>query len=540
MLQIDQVSMEYRDRVLFDDVTLTLSNKYRYIVVGGNGAGKSTFLSILAGELSPTLGEITTSKSATMGWMRQDQHTYDHLSLADVVIRGNTSLWEALQKKNKLLEQPHFGEKESEKLAKLEEVIAQLNGYRAKADAEALLIGLGIKTHQFQNPLKTLSGGWKMRVLLAQLLFNNPDILLLDEPTNYLDIASIGWLEKYLLNAYKGLLILVSHDQWFLERIGTCVLDVDYGQILSYPGTYKHFLAKKEAIAEQKGKEFAVLEAKVKRVRRFIDRFKSKPTKAGQTASREKMLEKIVWPELGRSSRESPQFAFKQERPSGQIPFKAKGVYKMYEPDVLIGPLNLEVIRGEKLGFVGPNGGGKTTLMKTLSQEIAPDEGEVKWGHKVTLSLFHQEHKHLFKGGETVFDWLGEKAPHIAEQKRRQALGALLFKKEDSEKKVSMLSGGEMARLHIALMMLSGANVLILDEPTNHLDLESKEALASALANFPGTVLFVSHDRIFIETVATRLIYVYRDQVQEVSLSILEENWSSPTLIQDDQNKGHR
>ncbi|NGX59707.1 MAG: putative ABC transporter ATP-binding protein YbiT [Chlamydiae bacterium] len=516
MLQLDQISLHFGDRILFDDVSLNLSNKYRYIIVGANGSGKSSFLTLLAGERTPTLGEIQRPKSAIMGWMRQDHHKYDHLSLVEVVIKGREPLWEAMQAKKALLDSPEWGDAETMRLSKIEERIARLDGYRAEADAESLLIGLGIEVQKFKDPLKQLSGGWKMRVLLAQLLFTHPDILLLDEPTNYLDIKSIAWLESYLTQSFRGLLLVVSHDERFLQNVGTCVLDVDYGQIQNYPGTYKQFLQKKHEIAEQKAKEYAQVETKAKHIRRFIERFKNKPSKARQAMSREKMLEKMKWPELGRSSRKHPSFSFKSERPSGQIPLKATNLCKIYDPDILIGPLTLEVIRGDRIAFIGANGGGKTTLVHMLIQQLTPDDGTVKIGHNVKMAIFYQEHKHLFQQNETVLQWLEDQIPALAEEKRRQILGAMLFRPEDINKKITMLSGGEMARLLLAKIMLIKANVLVLDEPTNHLDIESKEALANSLRNFAGTILFVSHDRDFIDRVATRKISIHRDEITEI------------------------
>lgn len=513
MLQLDSVSLHFGERVLFDDVTLNLIPKYRYIIVGANGCGKSSLLSLLAGERETTLGEITKAKAASIGWMRQDHHKYDSLSLVDVVIKGRLPLWEALNAKKTLLESPQWGEEEAHKLSKIEDRIAQMDGYRAEADAESLLIGLGLTVSSLHKPLSLLSGGWKMRVLLAQLLFTNPDILLLDEPTNYLDIKSIGWLESYLTEVYRGLTLVVSHDERFLQNVGSCVLDVDYATITAYPGTYKQFLSKKEEIAEQKEREYAQVEAKATKMRRFIDRFKSKPSRARQAMSREKMLEKLEWPELGRSSRKYPSFQFTCKKKSGQIPLNAKGICKIFDPDILIGPLELEVLRGERICLLGPNGGGKTTLLHMLIQKLKPDEGEVTWGHNVEISVFYQEHKHLFQGDETILDWIGKEMPGMADERHRQILGAMLFRPEDNKKKITMLSGGEMARLLIAKLMLSGANLMVLDEPTNHLDLESKEALAGALCAYPGTLLFVSHDRDFIDKVATKKISVNRDEV---------------------------
>ncbi len=517
MLNLEEVSLEFGDRILFDDVTLTLSKKYRYVIVGANGTGKTTLLTLLAEQMSPTLGTISKAKASKIGWMRQKLHLYDEHPIVDVVIQGREDLWKAFEEKNSLLETENFGEKESNRLSKLEERIARLDGYRAEADAEALLTGLGIALDKHREPLKQFSGGWKMRVLLAQLLFNNPDILLLDEPTNYLDIATIAWFENYLVNSYQGLILAVSHDQRFLENLGTCVLDIDYGQITSYPGSYSQFLQKKEEVALQKEKEFSQTETQVKRMQLFVERFKSKASKAKQAASRMKMIEKVKWPELGRSSRRNPDFVFIPKNKPGQILLQAKGLCKIFDPDILIGPLNLELHRGDRIAFVGKNGGGKTTLVKLLTNEHIPDEGSIKIGHRVEVAVFQQEHKHLFMGEETVLSWLENATSGIPVEKLRQTLGRLLFRPSDASKKIKMLSGGEMARLLLAKIMLGGANLLVLDEPTNHLDLESKEALANALTKFPGTVIFVSHDRYFIQHVATKIIEVNRESIREVT-----------------------
>lgn len=510
MIQLNQVSLEFADRVLFDDVTLNLTKKYRYIVVGANGAGKSSFLRMLAGELEATLGTITIAKASRMGWLRQDHHLYDHLSLIDVVIKGREPLWNALHEKHELLESDEWDESHSDKLSKLEERIAGLDGYRASADAAAILIGLGMGPELHSKKLKQFSGGWKMRALLAQQLFNNPDILLLDEPTNYLDITSISWLDKYLTTTYQGLVLLVSHDQKFLEDIGTCVLDVDFGQIIAYPGSYKNFLKKKVEMEEQKAKEYSLTEYRVEKMQRFVERFKNKPSKAKQASSRQKMIEKVKWPELGRSSRRIPTFHFPMGKVTGQIVMKALGLCKIYDPDILIGPFNLEILRGERIAFIGENGAGKTTLIKMLTNQIDPDEGVLEPGPRLEIAIFHQEHKHLFTGDETVHSWLAHNVT-ATEEKERQILGQVLFKPDDLRKKITMLSGGEMARLLLAKIMLSKANLLVLDEPTNHLDLESRQALEEGLIKFPGTVLFVSHDRYFVDKVATRVIEVHRD-----------------------------
>lgn len=516
MIQVQNVALEFGDRVLFDDVTLSLSSKYRYVLVGANGSGKSSFLTLLSGDSSPTLGQITKTKFAKIGWMKQNHHLYDSLSIIDVVMVGRGPLWEALEEKKRLLNFSSFGEKESDYLCKLEEKIEKLDGYRAEADAANLLIGLGIKAEKHHMPLKSFSGGWKMRVLLAQILFVKPEILLLDEPTNYLDIVSISWLESYLLNSFKGLLVVVSHDEVFLQSMGTCVLDVDYGGVTAYPGSYKNFLKKKDEIAKQKAKEYEQVETQVKRMQRFVERFRNKPSKSKQAVSRMKMINKVKWPELGRSSRENPKFVFSCDKPSGQIPIKIKGLCKVFEPDIFIGPLDLEVHRGEKIAFVGANGSGKTSLMKMISGDLNCDEGYVKWGHQSKFAVFEQEHKHLFTGSETVIEWFEENVIGLTDEKRRQILGSLLFRVDDIRKKITMLSGGEMARLLIAKIMLNRANVLILDEPTNHLDLESKQALAQSLKRFEGTVLFVSHDRQFIDCIATKKVSVNRDVIKTI------------------------
>jgi ATPase subunit of ABC transporter with duplicated ATPase domains len=504
MISLSAVSLALGARVLFDDVSLTLKSGERYAVVGPNGAGKSTFLQLLEGEEESTLGEIAWSKGSRIGSLKQDQHKFDLESILDVVLRGKKELWQALQAKEAIFE--NWDDDAVEKLAKLEDKIAQLDGYSAEALAEKLLVGLGVPLEKHRAPLACLSGGYKLRVLLARALFGEPEILLLDEPTNYLDIVSIKWLEEYLKREFQGLLVFVSHDHAFLDSLATEVLDIDYGQVRRYVGNYTAFLKQKEQATEQLLKERASKEAYAAKMQAFIDRFRAKASKAKQAQSKEKLLDKIEWPEVQPSSRRAPHFTFPQERRAGQQILKAKGLSKSFNSRQVLKDVGLEVLRGEKVGFTGPNGVGKSTLLKLLTGTIEPDAGEVLWGHAAHYEIFSQEIEHHFPESQKILEWLEGECPGETEEQLRRRLGSMLFTADDMGKDVQKLSGGEKARLVLLKIAIKKPNILILDEPTNHLDIESREALAKALQAYQGTVLVVSHDRYFLDLVSSRIV----------------------------------
>ncbi|MBP6103738.1 MAG: ABC-F family ATP-binding cassette domain-containing protein [Gammaproteobacteria bacterium] len=536
MISVSHISMVYGARLLFDDVNLNLLKGYRYALVGANGTGKSTFLKLLAGHDAPSLGEVIISKKASIGFLKQDQFRYEHDTVLEVVLQGKPRLWEALREKEKLLAQDLLDEKMGLRLALLEDIIFQEDGYTAETFAQTLLLGLGIEAGEHRKALSALSGGFKLRVLLAQSLFEQPDILLLDEPTNHLDIMSIAWLEEYLKNEFKGVLIFISHDQGFLNALATHVLDVDYGEIREYVGNYDHFIQEKQLRVEQKLREHQYIENKIAHMRVFVDRFKASASRSKQAMSREKMIDKLELPDIKKSSRVSPKFLFKQKRPSGKKILEVEKLGKQFGPKTVLKNVHFSVDRGEKVAIIGHNGIGKSTLLKILLEKHQADQGNYTWGYESHIAYFAQDHHEALDQKVSVLEWLSEVCSQETREGIRQALGQMLLGQDDIHKKVSTLSGGEAARLLFASMVLQKANILILDEPTNHLDLESREALALALREFEGTVLFVSHDRSFVSSIANRVLALtekgvtdfqgsYQDYLNEFGEDYLNKVW---------------
>ncbi len=518
MISINQLSMAYGEKLLFYDVNLILSTQKRYALVGANGAGKSTVLKLLMGAEKPVDGRVSIPKTASVGWLKQDQFRYENTIIIDIVLQGKPVLWQAMQEKEILLQSDLHNEKNINRLGKLEEEIARLNGYSAYALAAKLLIGLGIKLEYHEKRLSTLSGGFKLRVLLAQALFQEPDILLLDEPTNHLDFISIVWLEKYLKNEFSGLLLFVSHDIEFINRLAYQILDVDYGEIRQYSGHYEKFLLEKQLIIEQKRQEKRNVELKIASMQSFVDRFRASANRAKMAQSRVKMIAKMEIPDIKQSSRLFPVFQFKSIRPSGKRVVCVKNLSKNFQGKKLFQPLNFEIKRGEKVAIMGENGIGKSTLLKILLGLIQADQGSVEWGYETHRSYFSQDHHDLLNKHATVLAWLEQYASGISEQSVRKTLAQVLFNKEDVLKDILDLSGGEAARLLLGKMILEYANVLILDEPTNHLDIEATETLANALQTYPGTLLFVSHDRHFVNKIADRILFIsHEKKLQDVT-----------------------
>ncbi|MBA3662109.1 MAG: ABC-F family ATP-binding cassette domain-containing protein [Gammaproteobacteria bacterium] len=505
MLDIKNLSMEIGQRTLFRDVTMILSPQQRYGIVGANGTGKSTFLKILAGEELPSTGIIGKPKMMTTGILKQDHFSYENERIIDVVIRGNAILWDALCEKEKLLTQEVFGDAEGYRLAALEEKIMHQLGYDAESIAQTLLVGLGIEAKYHYGPLSALSGGYKLRVLLAQVLFQKPDIMLLDEPTNHLDIVSIAWLEDFLKNEFQGLLIFISHDREFLNSLSTDILDIDYSTITDYVGNYDQFILAKEETLLQKQNEVQHKEKQIEVMQRFVDRFRASAAKSRQAQSRVKMIERIEMPDIKDSSVIKPFFNFVPQRASGKQVLKVDKISKKYGERELLKNISFVLHRGDKCAVIGPNGIGKSTLLKTLLKIVPPDEGQFEWSETVSVGYFAQDYRTQMPGHQTIWQWL-EHQVSVAPQLMRSVLGQVLFRGDDIHKKIAVLSGGESARLMLACLILQQHNVLVLDEPTNHLDLESIDALHEALTKFPGVVLFVSHNRFFIDHIATRVI----------------------------------
>jgi ATPase subunit of ABC transporter with duplicated ATPase domains len=505
MLEVRGLGMEFGQKSLFQDVDLILLPSQRYGVVGANGTGKSTFLKILSGEEPSSHGSVEKAKSLSIGILKQDHFRYEEDRLIDVVIRGNAKLWDTLTEKEKLFSKDDFTEADGYRLSELEEIIMHEGGYEAEATAKNLLLGLGIAEKFHYGPLSALSGGYKLRVLLAQVLYQKPDIMLLDEPTNHLDIVSIAWLEEFLRTSFKGLLIYISHDRGFLNNLSTNILDIDYDTVLDYPGNYEKFCATKEERLRLKQSELKNQEKKIEALQSFVDRFGAKASKASQAASRQKMIDRIELVEIKDSNIFKPYFNFQHKKPSGKSVVKVESLHKKFDERVLLKEVTFNIMRGDKCAIIGPNGIGKSTLLKILLSELQSDQGEYEWSETVQVGYFAQDYRTQLPPEQTVWQYMENNIVAPA-QEIRKVLGQVLFRGDDVEKKIAMLSGGESARLIMAKLILEKHNVLIFDEPTNHLDLESIDALVEAIQKFPGAVLFVSHNRYFIDLISTRVL----------------------------------
>ncbi len=501
MITIQDLAKSYGARTLFEDVTLKLVAGSRYGLVGANGSGKTTFLEIVAGDEPASDGIVSIPKDARLGVLRQDRFMNDEDLILDVAMAGDEVVMKALAEQKTCTDPA--------RIVELEDRIAAHDGYTLEARASAVLEGLGIPVASHRQPLATLSGGFKLRVLLAQVLLGGPDVLLLDEPTNHLDILSIRWLEKFLA-AYRGCAVVISHDQRFLDNVATHILDVDYGTITLYPGNYSTFMHEKAAIRERKEAEIARAEATIAEKKAWVERFGAKATKARQAQSRLKQIEKIEVEELEASSRRAPHFAFVPERKSGRDVLSIEHVSKAYGDKRVLVDVSLTVRRGERVAVIGPNGLGKSTLLKIATGNLEADAGTVKWGHETRVGYFAQDHHDtLVDPDATPLDVVWKVVPMAETAFVRGQLGRVLFSGDDVNKKVSALSGGEAARLVFCRIMVEKPNVLVLDEPTNHLDLEAIEALVEALKAFEdGTLIFVSHDRAFVSALATRILEV--------------------------------
>jgi ATPase subunit of ABC transporter with duplicated ATPase domains len=518
MITLTNVSMSYGSQLLFADVTLLLTPGNRYGLVGANGTGKTTFLQLLAGQQTPLDGQIAVNKHSRLGFLKQDQFKYEDELILNVVLQGKPELWKAIQERDQLLYEKASDEKSGYRLAELEEIIAHYDGYTAESFAQELLIGLGVKEKYHFEPLRTLSGGYKLRVLLAQVLFNDPDILLLDEPTNHLDIVTIYWLEQYLKRRFEGVLVVISHDRSFLNNLVTHILDIDYGEITNYPGNYNQFMVRKQQIVDQKLHEKKDIEKKVSQLRLFVQRFGAKASKARQAQSREKQIERMEMaiPDIQHSSRRAPHLSFTIRRPSGKTVLTVKNVSKSFNGVPVLKGVTFSVQRGEKILIIGQNGIGKSTLLKIIAGVLTPDRGTIEWGYETSVSYFAQDHHELLNKSESVYNWLLNHAPdNVLTSTIRSTLGAVLFSRDEVDKDILSLSGGEAARLLLARLLLEHGNVLLFDEPTNHLDIEGREALAKAIEVYEGTVLLVSHDRHFATHIATRVLAFTHEGVKD-------------------------
>jgi ATPase subunit of ABC transporter with duplicated ATPase domains len=514
MIATTGLGKEYGARVLFEDVSLQLNAGSRYGLVGANGSGKTTFLKILAGDEEASSGSFVIDKGARVGVLRQDRFLDDAEIILDLAMRGDAIVWGALVEQRRMVA---AGEVDAARMADLEDRIAAHDGYTLEARASEVLEGLGIPTRLHRAPLSTLSGGFKLRVLLAQVLVGGVDVLLLDEPTNHLDILTIRWLEKFLAG-YAGCAVVISHDQRFLDNVTTHTLDVDYRTITLYTGAYSRAIVEKAAVRERAAQDLARTEAEIARKREWVERFGAKNTKATQAQSRVKQIEKLEADlgELADTSRRTPTFRFTPLRPSGREVLEVKGVSKAYGDKVVLTNVSLAVPRGARVAIIGPNGLGKSTLLKIAVERLAADAGAIKWGHEVKVGYFPQDHRELLTDEDaTPLSLIEAETPAEGPTFWRGELGRVLFSGADVDKRVGLLSGGEAARLIFALLSVQRPNVLVLDEPTNHLDLESIHALVAALKSYTGTVIFVSHDRWFVSELATRVVEVTPDGLRD-------------------------
>ncbi len=514
MISVSGLSKSFGAQTLFTDVTFRLNAGERYGLVGANGSGKTTLLNLLIGVEEPSEGSVSIPKRVKLGTLLQDQFLYEDEEILGVTMMGNRELWEAIVEKDEVLANAET-DFDGDRYAELEDIIVRHDGYSAEARAAEILEGLGLPTAGHRDALSTLSGGFKLRVLLAQVLAGSPDILLLDEPTNHLDIVSIRWLEKFLQN-FAGPVVVISHDHRFLDNVSTNILDVDYQTVTLYTGNYSAFLSGKLADRDRKEKEIGKREKEIAHHRAFVDRFRAKASKARQAQSRVRMIEKKAegLETLPPSSRRYPTFRFSQVRPSGRETLKIKGIAKAFGDKQVLHGVDLTIRRGDRLAIMGPNGIGKSTLLKIIVGELACDSGEVEWGYETYPGYFAQDHREQLKPeGQTAEAAIHDACPGQTIGSVRAQLGLVLFSGDDAKKRLGSLSGGEAARLVFCRLAVQQPNVLVLDEPTNHLDLESIEALVEGLRRYEGTLIFVSHDRWFVAQLATRIVEIKSDAI---------------------------
>ncbi|OUM95750.1 MAG: ABC transporter ATP-binding protein [Thermobacillus sp. ZCTH02-B1] len=508
MISVSGVSLRFGKRALFEDVNIKFTPGNCYGLIGANGAGKSTFLKILSGEIEPTTGEVHVTPGERIAVLKQDHFAYDEYKVLDTVIMGHKRLYDVMKEREAIYAKPDFTDEDGMRAGELEAEFAELNGWEAESEAASLLNGLGIPNELHDRYMKELDGNQKVRVLLAQALFGNPQILLLDEPTNHLDEKSIEWLEDFLLH-YEGTVIVVSHDRHFLNTVCTHIADIDYGKIQLYVGNYDFWYESSQLAQKLMREQNKKKEEKIRELQAFIQRFSANKSKARQATARKKLLEKITLDDIKPSNRKYPFIQFKPEREAGKQLLHIEGLTKTIDGVKVIDNLTLTVNKGDKIALVGPESLWKTTLLQILAGELEPDAGTCQWGVTTTRAYFPKDNSQYFDGVElNLVDWLRQFSKEQDETFIRGFLGRMLFSGDEALKKASVLSGGERVRCMLARMMLSGANVLLMDEPTNHLDLESITALNNALIEFDGTMIFTSQDRQFVSTIANRILEI--------------------------------
>ncbi|MDE2231284.1 MAG: ATP-binding cassette domain-containing protein [Candidatus Omnitrophica bacterium] len=505
MISVNNVSLQFGKRVLFDGVNITFNPGNCYGIIGANGSGKSTFLKILAGDLETTKGTVSVAGGKRISVLKQDQFVFDEFMVLMTVLMGHKELYSVMREKDELYGKPDFGDADGLRASELEARFAEMNGWNAEAEAAKLLSDLGISEDLHQQQMKQLEGSQKVRVLLAQALFGNPDILILDEPTNSLDVDTCMWLEEFLIN-FENTAIVVSHDRHFLDKVCTHVCDIDFGKIQVYSGNYSFWIEASQLAMRQRSDANKKTEEKRKELQDFIARFSANASKARQATSRKKILEKLTLDEIRPSSRKYPFINFKPEREAGNDVLHVENLTKSIDGQLMFKNFSLHAHKNDKIAFVGPNDLAKTTLFQILMGELKADSGSFKWGVSTTQTYYPKDNTKFFETDLNVVDWLRQYSVEKDENFVRGFLGRMLFTGEESLKSVKVLSGGEKVRCMFSRMMLTGANVVILDEPTNHLDLEAITALNRGMESFPGTILFSSHDHQLIQTTANRII----------------------------------
>ncbi|WP_370185494.1 ABC-F family ATPase [Alloalcanivorax sp.] len=506
MLTTANITMQFGAKPLFENVSVKFGDGHRYGLIGANGSGKSTFMKILGGDLDPSSGNVSKDVNERIGKLRQDQFAYEQYSVVDTVIMGHDELWKVKEERDAIYAKAEMTEEDGLRAGELEAEFAELDGYTAESRAGDLLLGVGIPVDQHFGPMSEIAPGWKLRVLLAQVLFSEPDIMLLDEPTTNLDINTIRWLEG-VLNQRDCTMIIISHDRHFLNSVCTHMADLDYGELRVYPGNYDEYMTAATQALERKRADNAKKKAQIADLQQFVSRFSANASKSKQATSRAKQIDKIKLEDIKPSSRQNPYIVFEQDKKLFRNAVEVKSLAKSFDDEELFSSLDLRVEVGERIAIIGPNGVGKTTLLRCLMGDLDPSAGEVKWSENATLGYYAQDHASDFEDKLNLFDWMQQWGKESDdEQIIRGTLGRLLFSSSEINKTVNVISGGEQGRMLFGKIMLQRPNIMLLDEPTNHLDMESIESLNLALENYPGTLLFVSHDREFVSSLATRII----------------------------------
>jgi ATPase subunit of ABC transporter with duplicated ATPase domains len=508
MISAANVTIQFGEKPLFEDVSVKFGNGHRYGLIGANGSGKTTFLKILAGELEPTHGNVSIEPNVRVGKLRQDQFAFEPFRVIDTVIMGHERLWQLFQERERLYSKPSMSEAEGLHAAEVESEFAALDGYSAESAAGELLLAVGIPESLHQGPMSAVAPGWKLRVLLAQALFADPDVMLLDEPTNNLDIDTIRWLEG-VLTERKCTMVIISHDRHFLNTVCTHMADLDYGELRVFPGNYDEYMTAATQAREQMLADNAKKKAQIADLQSFVSRFSANASKSRQATSRKRQIEKIELAEVKPSSRQSPYIRFEQDRKLYRLAVSLDKLSKSYSDHKVFRDVSLHVEAGERVAVVGTNGIGKTTLLRSIMGELPVNHGTVKWAENAEVAYMPQDNAAAFEEPVTVFDWMRARGkPRDDDQAIRATLGRLLFSRDEMQKTVDKLSGGERGRMLFGEIMLKRPNIILMDEPTNHLDMESIESLNLALENYPGTLIFVSHDREFVSSLATRVVEI--------------------------------